>query len=178
MLLTPHCLRHQLTDARVDPEQPLVLDALKQLPEVPGGARAGAVCPQIGSQDLHHRVAALVVGGGAGLGVGVRGAALLVPEEGHGSLLQSVDTRALDTESQKALMDWILIAFENIPQFWGHHGLSTVGRVSLTSRGSPGSWGRRLCRPGRGRGSWAGPPPALTTWRASGRRAGAGWTGP
>ena len=100
MLLTLNCLRHQLTDARVDPEQPLVLDALKQLPEVPSGPRAGAVGPQIGAQDLHHRVAALVVGGGAGLGVGVRGAALLVPEECHGSLLQSVDTRALETESR------------------------------------------------------------------------------
>ena len=100
MLLTLECLRHQLTDARVDPEQPLVLDALKQLPEVPSGARAGAVGSQIGAQDLHHRVAALVVGGGARLGVGVSGAALLIPEECHGSLLQSVDTRALETESR------------------------------------------------------------------------------
>jgi len=71
----------RIHDARVDPEQPLVLDALKQLPEVPSGPRAGAVGPQIGAQDLHHRVAALVVGGGARLGVGVSGAALLVPLE-------------------------------------------------------------------------------------------------
>jgi len=28
----------RIHNARVDPEQPLVLDALKQLPEVPGGA--------------------------------------------------------------------------------------------------------------------------------------------
>ena len=84
MLLTLNCLRHRLTDARVDPEQPLVLDALKQLPEVPGGARACAVGPQVGPQDLHHRVAALVVGRGAGLGVGVRGAALLIPGESSG----------------------------------------------------------------------------------------------
>ena len=74
----------KLTDAGVDPEQPLVLDALEQLPEVPGGARACAVCPQVCPQDLHHRVAALVVGRGAGLGVWVRGAALLVPAESSG----------------------------------------------------------------------------------------------
>lgn len=73
----------QLTDAGVDPEQPLVLDALEQLPEVPGVARACAVGPQVCPQDLHHRVAALAVGGGAGLSVGVRGAALLVPASGH-----------------------------------------------------------------------------------------------
>ena len=99
MLVTQN-KRLQLTDARVDPEQSLILDALKQLPEVPGGARACAVSSQIGPQDLHHRVAALIIGGGTGLGVGVSRAALLVPEECHGSLLQSVNTRAM---SQKAL---------------------------------------------------------------------------
>ena len=88
--------------------------------------------------------------------------------------------------SQKALMDRVLIAFENILQFWGRHGLSTFGwdylfsslqSLSLTSLGSLCSWGRRLCRPGRGRGSWADPPPSPTTWRESGHTAGGGWTG-
>ena len=95
MLVKTQKKRHQLTDARVDPEQSLILDALKQLPEVPSSARACAVSSQICPQDLHHRVAALIVGGGAGLGVGVSRAALLIPEECHGSLLQSVNTQAM-----------------------------------------------------------------------------------
>ena len=71
--------RYALTDTRIDPEQALVLDALEELPEIPGGASAGAVSSQIRPQDLHHRVAALCVGRGAGLGVRVCGARLLVP---------------------------------------------------------------------------------------------------
>ena len=36
--------------------------------------------------------------------------------------------------SQKALMDRVLIAFENILQFWGRHGLSTFGWDYLFSQ--------------------------------------------
>ena len=68
-----------LTYTRVDPEQPLVLDTLEQLPEVPGCARAGTVGPQVGAEYLHHGVPAGRVGGGTGLAVTVHTAGLLVP---------------------------------------------------------------------------------------------------
>ena len=68
-----------LTYAGVDPEQPLVLDTLEQLPEVPGSPRAGAVGPEVGAEDLDHGVPAGGVRGGASLAVAVHTAGLLVP---------------------------------------------------------------------------------------------------
>ena len=62
----------------VNPEQPLVLDTLKEVPEVPRGARTPTVGPQVGPQDLHHGVATLGEWSSAGLSVRVRTARLLV----------------------------------------------------------------------------------------------------
>ena len=68
-----------LTYAGVDPEQPLVLDTLEQLPEVPGCPGTGTVGPEVGPEDLEHGLPAGGVGGGAGLGLTVHAAGLLVP---------------------------------------------------------------------------------------------------
>ena len=68
-----------LTYAGVDPEEPLVLDTLEQLPEVPGGPGTGTVGPEVGPEDLEHGLPAGGVCGGAGLGLAVHAAGLLVP---------------------------------------------------------------------------------------------------
>ena len=60
-----------LTYARIGPEQALILDALEQLPEVAGGARACAVGAEVGSEDLHHGVPTRGVRRSAGLRVRV-----------------------------------------------------------------------------------------------------------
>ena len=68
-----------LTYAGVDPEEPLVLDTLEQLPEVPGCPGTGTVGPEVGPEDLEHGLPAGWVCGGAGLGLTVHAAGLLVP---------------------------------------------------------------------------------------------------
>ena len=68
-----------LTYAGVDPEEPLVLDTLEQLPEVSGCPGTGTVGPEVGPEDLEHGLPAGGVGGGAGLGLAVHAAGLLVP---------------------------------------------------------------------------------------------------
>ena len=65
------CAHRLLTYARIGPEQALVLDALEQLPEVAGGARACAVGAEVGSEDLHHGVPTRGVRRSAGLRVRV-----------------------------------------------------------------------------------------------------------
>ena len=91
MWMTLHRL---LTYARVGPEQALVLDALEELPEVAGGARAGAVGAEVGSEDLHHGVPARGVRRRAGLRVRVSRARLLVPAH------STVSTRAVNKHSR------------------------------------------------------------------------------
>ena len=80
-------LHRLLTYARVGPEQALVLDALEQLPEVAGGARARAVGAEVGSEDLHHGVPARGVRRRAGLRVRVSRTRLLVPAHSTVSIM-------------------------------------------------------------------------------------------
>ena len=66
------------TNTRVDPEQSLILDALKQFSKVPSSACTSAIGSQIRSKYLDHGIATLRIWSSTGLGVSVSTAGLLI----------------------------------------------------------------------------------------------------
>jgi len=67
--------------AWIDPEEPLIANTVEQLTKVAAGPLTAAVYAQLSSENVDHRVAAVLVRAGASLRVGVYRASLFVPHQ-------------------------------------------------------------------------------------------------